>query len=117
MENNPIHTLENVVRTLLDQKEEVDLNKIREFFNQRFSPTQELQSEDFKKAYMYIYFFVPSKELGNQRLIYLTLKGRFMLHRTQLLGICKLKLHTADDETKKKIVQVITMLELLPEII
>lgn len=116
MSNNPIHTLENVVITLLAQKE-CDLQKIREFFNQRFAPNQELLSEDFKKAYMHIFFFVPSKELGNQRLIYRTLQGRFMLHRTQLLGMLRLKLNIANESEKKSLNQVITMLETLPEMI
>lgn len=116
MSNNPIHTLENVVITLLAQTE-CDLQKIREFFNQRFAPNQELLSEDFKKAYMHIFFFVPSNEVGNQRLIYRTLQGRFMLHRTQLLGILRLKLNIANETEKKDLNQVITMLEMLPEMI
>ncbi len=116
METNPILTLHNVVITLLAQKD-CDLQKIRDYFEKAFTPETPLDSEDFKKAYMYVHQFMPSKALGNQRLIYLTVKARFMLQRTQLLGMCKIKLHTADDELRLQLRRAITMLEILPDFV
>lgn len=115
--NNPIHTLENVVMTFLNQKDKVDLDQLKEYFNRRFAPDQEIESEDFKKAYMYIHQFVPNDTLGNQRLIYRTIQGRFALHLTQLRRIFELQLNTATIYEKKKINERIIMLDLLPNMI
>ena len=116
MINNPIHTLENVVISLLSEKE-CDLQKIREYFNQRFAPEQDVLIEDFKRAYMHIRTFTPNKEAGNQKLIYKTLQGRFVLQRKQLLSGYKAKLSVVDESEKRSLTDGIHMLEMLPDML
>lgn len=116
MSNNSILTLENVVLTLLSQTE-CDLQKIREYFDKVFAEGNELDVQDFQKAYMYTFKFTPNKELGNQRLIYRCIESRLSTEKTKYLGLMRLRKVTADSELTKKLDRAITALEVLPGMI
>lgn len=117
MEKNPIHTLENVVIALLGQKEWCDLEKIRQYLDKFFGDGSILHVEDFQKAYMYTFAFVPDKNLSSQRLIYRCIESRLSTEKIKYLSLLRIKKQTPGNTDIVKLDKAITSLELLPGMI
>lgn len=109
-----ILSLSNIVLTLVAQTE-CEIKKIRELFDRLFMMNIEL--EEFKKAYMYAFVFVPDKNLGSQKLIYRYVQSRLLLQKRKLLIAYKKNIHNTDTEVGKISQSAVIMLELLPDMV